>query len=74
MQRFSQNDITVVSKPSHPSSLNFWISALVDETKCMEFKMSLDWLCKAQQSLSVISIVSFSRCKMKTNSNEVNPS
>ena len=40
MQRFSQNDITVVSKPSHPSSLNFWISALVDETKCMAFKMS----------------------------------
>ena len=68
---FLTNDITVASKLSHFSSLNCWISFLVDETKCVAFKMSCDWFYKAWQDLSVIPIVSLKKYKMKTNSNEI---
>ena len=67
----------MASKPSHQLSMNFWLNTLVDikikkknwsHLKCLETIT----LIKAWQSEWIIYVVSFKRCKMKINSNELN--
>ena len=60
------------SKGSYPSSLNSWISDFIVETKCMAFKRSWECCCKVWQRTLVIPIISFIKCKIKINSNDVN--
>ena len=71
MLRLLQNDFILASKTSHLSSLYCWMHTLVDETRCIALKISWDLDFKAWHRWSVIYIVSFIRCKMNTNSNEV---
>ena len=68
----------MASKPSHQLSMNFWLNTLVD----IKIKKKKNWshlkcletitLIKAWQSEWIIYVVSFMRCKMKINSNELN--
>lgn len=70
----SPNDFTILITWSHLSSLNLWISTLVDEIICTIFKMSWDLEDKPWQITWVISLIPFKICKMKINSNNVNAS
>jgi len=53
-----------------PSSLNFWIKILVEQTNCISFSIYWDCFCKVWQWQSIIPIISFIMCKINMNLNQ----